>query len=217
MKICVCGATGPSGQRLVQQALDAGHQVIALVRTPEKVEAKHDNLKVEKVDVCNVEDLVPHFTGSDAIMSCLGHAISFFTAQTFYSESCKAIVEAMRKADVKRLVAITSWCTVYKPEHPKFIEWFLKPVFIGRNLADMARMETYLQNECSDITWTCVKPPGLTNDPITEKLITAAEGELVRDAGFQMSRSDVVRFMLSIIEDQQWNQKLVAIGLVNTA
>ena len=71
-------------------------------------------LQVEKADVCNSEELVPHMTGSDVVMSCLGYQITFFTAQTFYSESCKAIIDAMRKAGVKRFIAITSWCTVCK-------------------------------------------------------------------------------------------------------
>lgn len=214
MKICVCGATGPSGQRLVQQALDAGHEVVALVRTPEKMEAKHDNLKVEKADVCKADDLVPHFTGSDVVMSCLGHGITFFTAQTFYSESCKAIVEAMRTAGVKRFVAITAWCTVYRPEHPMIIEWFLKPMFIGRNLADMARMETYLKDECSDIDWTCVKPPGLTNELVTDKPIEAVEGQFVPDRRGRVARADVARFMMTIVTNQDWYHKLAAIVTV---
>ena len=36
MKIAVLGATGATGSIFVKMALDAGHEVIALVRTPSK-------------------------------------------------------------------------------------------------------------------------------------------------------------------------------------
>ena len=46
MKVAVIGATGPTGMCVVQQALDAGHEVVALVRSPEKMTIQHDNLQV---------------------------------------------------------------------------------------------------------------------------------------------------------------------------
>ena len=46
MKVAVIGATGDLGKFVVQQALDAGNAVVALVRSPEKMTIKHDNLQV---------------------------------------------------------------------------------------------------------------------------------------------------------------------------
>lgn len=46
MKIAVLGATGQTGQELVQQALQQGHTVTAIVRNPAKLTVTHDNLKV---------------------------------------------------------------------------------------------------------------------------------------------------------------------------
>ena len=37
MKIAVLGATGPSGLQVVQEALERGHEVTAIVRNPEKL------------------------------------------------------------------------------------------------------------------------------------------------------------------------------------
>ena len=48
------------------------------------------------------------------------------------------------------------------------VEWLLKPIFLGRILADMARMEDFLfSEECKDIVYTVVRPKGLTNGPAT--------------------------------------------------
>ena len=48
MKIAVLGATGPTGQQIVTQALAKGFEVRALVRDPDKMfsQVKHEKLKV---------------------------------------------------------------------------------------------------------------------------------------------------------------------------
>lgn len=46
MKIVILGATGQTGQHLVNQALQQGHSVTAVVRNPGKMTVSHDNLKV---------------------------------------------------------------------------------------------------------------------------------------------------------------------------
>ena len=46
MKILVLGGTGATGRLVVEQALADGHQVRALVRSPEKLTASNPNLEV---------------------------------------------------------------------------------------------------------------------------------------------------------------------------
>lgn len=46
MRLLVMGGTGQTGKEVVRQALQEGHSVTAVVRSPEKVTETHDNLKV---------------------------------------------------------------------------------------------------------------------------------------------------------------------------
>ena len=46
MRLVVLGANGNSGRQFVNQALENGHRVIALVRSPEKMDVQHENLTV---------------------------------------------------------------------------------------------------------------------------------------------------------------------------
>ena len=46
MKLAVLGASGPTGQCVVTQALEAGHEVTAIVRNPAKMTTKHEKLQV---------------------------------------------------------------------------------------------------------------------------------------------------------------------------
>lgn len=46
MRIAVLGATGPSGVQVLKEALHRGHEVKAIVRSPDKLVVKHDKLQV---------------------------------------------------------------------------------------------------------------------------------------------------------------------------
>ena len=56
----------------MEQALEEGHQVTAVVRNPDKLKTVHDNLQVVTADIFNAEQLREHFVDQDAIISCLG-------------------------------------------------------------------------------------------------------------------------------------------------
>ena len=71
MKLAILGATGQTGQSLVAQALEAGHQVVAVVRTPSKLEIKNDNLTVVQGDVFSDDELGRH--RNEVKTQCLRH------------------------------------------------------------------------------------------------------------------------------------------------
>jgi uncharacterized protein YbjT (DUF2867 family) len=46
VRVTVLGGTGRIGRHVVEQVLAAGHEVVALVRTPGKLKIQHPNLTV---------------------------------------------------------------------------------------------------------------------------------------------------------------------------
>ncbi|XP_069104947.1 flavin reductase (NADPH)-like [Argopecten irradians] len=216
MKIAILGATGPSGLQLVQESLERGHEVKALVRTPDKLGHISDpKLKVEKVDIFSEDDLSQHFSGCDVIMSCLGTVPSLFgwNTITFYQDTIKPVVSAMRKSGNSRLVAMTALDTIPQSRGPWIFEWVIRPVILSSVLQSMSVMEEYLQQQCTDLDYTVVKPPGLTDQPSSGKEVKAAEGQYVEGAIRKIPRRDVAKFMLDCIPRTEWVRKLVAIGL----
>ena len=58
MKILVFGASGGTGLELVEQGLEAGHDMTAFVRDPARIaDIQHANLAVIKGDVLSMEDV----------------------------------------------------------------------------------------------------------------------------------------------------------------
>lgn len=216
MKVIVLGGTGQTGQHLVRQALQQGHDVTAVVRNPGKMTVTHEKLKVVEGNIFSDENLKPHFQGHDAVVSCLGFPPSVFSGVMGYTQSMHATLKAMRAAKVNRIVTMTSWYTApgSSSNGPFFVRYVLIPM-INSVLTNMYEMENML-NKAEDINWTVVRPPGLKNEPETDKDILTHEGYFVPDANGlptsqTVARGDVARFMLSLLGTSTWLKKGVAI------
>ena len=79
--VLLVGGTGRTGRRVLEQLLDRGVSVRAIVRSARKLPAgaaDNPNLTVIEADLLSLgdEDLQRHVRGCDAVISCLGHVIS---------------------------------------------------------------------------------------------------------------------------------------------
>ncbi|MCD1260059.1 NAD(P)H-binding protein [Paenibacillus athensensis] len=103
MHICLLGATGRVGRRLLAQALAEGHRVTALVRSPDKVGQLADERKLRLVqgNACTQPDLLTALQGADAVISCLGT-----DGGTVLTETTPLLLEAMQQLGVRRVIAI---------------------------------------------------------------------------------------------------------------
>ena len=77
MELAVLGATGRSGHQIVQQALDRGHSVRAVVRTPEKLKITHQNLEVS---AC-VKYI--HWINYNIICLVVSHLLNYIAAEKY--------------------------------------------------------------------------------------------------------------------------------------
>ena len=72
MKLLVFGASGGTGRRLVQQALQQGHVVTAFARDPSKIRLAHENLRVVRGDILQPDSVESAVAGQEAVLSALG-------------------------------------------------------------------------------------------------------------------------------------------------
>ncbi|MER0443310.1 NAD(P)H-binding protein [Streptomyces sp. Edi4] len=72
MRIAVLGASGRTGGTLVDQALERGHEVVALVRTPSKVTVSAPRqVEIRQADVTAPQSF-PGLTDIDVVVSAIG-------------------------------------------------------------------------------------------------------------------------------------------------
>lgn len=70
--IALFGLTGSTGSHFVKLALEKGYKVKALVRSPEKVEIKNDNLEIIKGSFTEEESIKNTVAGTDYVVSMAG-------------------------------------------------------------------------------------------------------------------------------------------------
>jgi uncharacterized protein YbjT (DUF2867 family) len=77
-----------------------------------------------------------------------------------------------------------------------------------RHYADLALMEDLLRD--SGLDWTVVRPPRLTDKPLSSSYRTAY-GQNVR-GGWQVSRADVAHLMLRVLEQPETIKQVVGVA-----
>jgi putative NADH-flavin reductase len=108
MKLAIFGATGGTGQFVVNEALERGHEVTAMARRPDAIAQRHPKLTVRKTDSNDTADLDAAVAGHDVVISTLGPSKMFFADTDVYSGASLNVVRAMERQGVRRLIAVTS-------------------------------------------------------------------------------------------------------------
>jgi putative NADH-flavin reductase len=207
MKLTIFAATGGIGGQLLEQAVDAGHDVTAVVRNPARLSRPVRTVTADMTaaDPAAVEAAV---AGADAVLSGLGPRSNADAGVA--AQGTRVIVAAMQATGVRRIVAVSAApvgtvATPGRPNPPKhdpgdgfFMRHLLShvaSVTLGKVFADLAEMEDILAG--SGLDWTVVRPPRLTGKPLTGSYRTAY-GQNLR-GGLSVPRADVAHCMLSVL------------------
>ena len=209
MKLAIIGATGGIGRQLLEQSVDAGHDATAVVRDPSRLSRPVSNVAVDLVHP-DWNALEAAVGGRDAVLSGLGPRSNSDVGVA--SAGTAAMVKAMQATGTRRLVLVSAAPigTVPSPSHPHpprhdpgdgfFMRHFFSPLTklaLRNQYGDLAAMEEIVRD--SQLDWTIVRPPRLTDKPPTGRYRTAYGHNLRR--GFLISRADVADLMLRLIGD----------------
>ncbi|BAG19709.1 MULTISPECIES: NAD(P)-dependent oxidoreductase [Streptomyces] len=210
MRITVFGATGGVGQEIVGQALAAGHEVTAVVRDPDRLPERLDRAALAAVvrldDPAAVRAAV---AGRDAVLSGLGSRGR--RADGVAERLTGRILTAMEAEGVRRLVVVSAVPVGPEPAGDRLVDRLALKV-VGAVLADvyadLARMEAALARSATD--WTAVRPPKLTDGPLTGVYRRVVGG--APRGSRSVSRADVAHAMLALVEDPAAVQQGVGVA-----
>jgi putative NADH-flavin reductase len=219
VKLTIVAATGGIGRQLLEQAIAAGHDVTAVARKPQDLAVA----RAVAADLATVDPaaLQPAVADADAVLSALGPRTK--ADADVAARGTKVIMQAMRAGGVRRIIVVSAAPigTIPSPARPHpprhdpgdgFIIRYLADPIVKRALrehyADLARMEDVLR--ASDLDWTAVRPPRLTDKPATGRYRTAYGQNLRR--GVFVSRADVAHYMLSALDNAETFRQTVGIA-----
>jgi putative NADH-flavin reductase len=194
MKLAIFGATGKTGSFLVEQALAAGHQVAVLARDPSRLQSTGKQLRVVKGAADQADAIAEVVRGADAVISAMGGGQSTLTT---FGEN---VLSAMKRASVTRIVSLVG-ASVRQPGDPKSFGrtmlHFITRLMASSALEDGERHARIVER--SDVAYTLVRPPRLTDGPATGRI----DHGLMLKVGptSSISRADLATFMLQSAVD----------------
>jgi len=207
MKLTVLGATGGIGLEIVRQAIDLGHSVTAIVRSPEGLKAFRGRITVVRGDLLKSGELAVLLDGSDAVLSGFGPRLPFSKEDSdLLRRFATSLTTAMRQSGVRRVVVVSTAFSFKDSIFPP-ANLFGRLFFPGI-VTDAAGMEDIFQKAGLDCT--IVRPPQLTNKPHTGKY-RVVDGHLPT-FGFNISRADVADFILKTINDPNTFGKIMGVS-----
>jgi nucleoside-diphosphate-sugar epimerase len=233
--VLLVGGTGRTGRHVLQQLLDRGVSVRAIVRSTGRLPsdvAGSANLTVTEHSVLSLrdEELQQHLRGCDAVVSCLGHVLSvkgiFGSPRDLVTRAtmrlCRAIEEVKPAGPVKFI--LMSSVSVNRPAgldtHRTALERLLlrvlcavlPPAKDNQRAADFLLEEIGLHN--AFVQWTVVRPDSLLEGDVSE--YTLHEG-LVNSlfAPGRTNMANIADFMCKLVIDSttwaDWKSKLPVI------
>jgi putative NADH-flavin reductase len=220
MKLTILAATGGIGRQILEQAVAEGDDVTAVVRNPKNLAA---GARFVTADLAAPDPnaLASAVKGADAVLSGLGARSASDTGVAW--KGTRAIVQAMKSAGLRRIIVVSaapigtvpSHARPHPPKHDPGDGFFMRHLFgplvkaaLRKHYADLAEMEDVLRD--SGLDWTIVRPPRLTDGPITATYRTAY-GQNLR-GGFLISRADVAHLMLHTIDRPESFQRVIGIA-----
>ncbi len=197
MNTAVIGATSASGKVLVEKLLKNGHNVTALVRSPEKVVQKSAHLKVVETDVRNKDSIKGSIKKGDVVFSFLGPKGD---VKKIAEEGTQNIIDVMRANGADRLIVISvAGIAVEEDERDKNLIDRLLRLFLRDMYADREGQLEALRE--SGLKWTALRVPRLTDG--------GGSGEVKAFFGkpsptMKISRTALADFMLHEAINNKW-------------
>ena len=228
MTILVVGATGATGQLLVEQLLNRGQNVKVIVRSPEKLPKfarNNDQLSVISASLLELSDseMIKYTNKCNAVVSCLGHNLNW---KGIYGQPHKLVSDATHRLcnaikannsgkPTKYILMNTTGNSNRDLNEPRsfgekcvigLIRLLLPPHVDNEMAADYLR--TNIGQKDPMVEWVAVRPDNLVNEVNVTKY--QVHPSPIRSAIFnagQTSRINVSHFMADLItEENVWNK-----------
>lgn len=208
MNLTLFGASGRTGQLILDQALAQGHQVVALARNPARLGAERPGLTVVAGDARDPAAVSQAIAGAEAVISVLGPTGN--RPELAVSQAMDNILASMHTYGVRRLV-LTVGAGVRDPrDKPNFVHGFFGTLvrLLSRHVyQDMLAVADKVR--ASDLDWTIVRVPVLVDGPRTGRVWVGYVSSEMRP---RITRADAAGFLLNQLADATYLKQAPAIS-----
>ena len=156
--VVLIGASGFVGTAILNELLNRGHKVTAIVRDPAKVTASNPNLKVVQADVTDTDVLIEASKGKDAVISAYSPG---WKNPNIYEETLKnypLIVDSVKKAGVERLLIVGGAGTLFYAPGKMVMDADDVPAKLLPGIKSLGEFYLNTLRKENDIDWIFLSP-----------------------------------------------------------
>ncbi|MFC7680508.1 NAD(P)-dependent oxidoreductase [Paenibacillus sp. GCM10028914] len=201
MNIAVVGAAGTIGKRIAEEALRRGHQVTAVVRSPDKLDDVKDKMNIVRANAVDPSSVAEAVKGHDAVISAYGPR---FGEEEELLEAARALIEGVRRGGVKRLLIVGGAGSLITDSG----EALMDSAEFPRELWPLAKAhaDAYgIYKEC-DLEWSYLSPASIIEPGRRTGQFRIGTDRLIMDesGASRISVEDYAVAMLDELEDPQF-------------
>ena len=212
--VVLIGASGFVGTAILNELLNRGHKVTAIVRDPAKVTASNPNLKVVQADVTDADVLIETCKGKDAVISAYNPG---WKNPNIYEETLKnypLIVDSVKKAGVERLLIVGGAGTLFYAPGKMVMDADDVPAKLLPGIKSLGEFYLNTLRKENDIDWIFLSPAAnMTPGKRTGKF-RFGKDDLVVDANgdSNISVEDYAVAMVDELEQKKYHKERFTIG-----
>lgn len=203
MRLAIFGGTGRTGRILVEKALSRGYEINLLARDPARITAEASSLRVIQGDAREAACVEQVIQGAEVVISVMSPASNH--PEYAVSQAMRNILEAMQKSGVHRLVVSTGAGVGAPDDKPGLLDRLMSLILkaTARYVYEDMQMAIDLVRK-SDLEWTVVRAPMLTDSPKTGRV---KAGTLGKGMGMRITREDFAEFILEQVQEPRYIRK----------
>ncbi|MFB9994665.1 NAD(P)-dependent oxidoreductase [Deinococcus oregonensis] len=206
MNIALLGGTGRTGRLILDLALESGHSLQLLARSPEKVDKRSPALTVVQGQITDNAAVTQVLTGADVVVSALGPVKG--GSKTVMTDAAAQLLELMPRAGVRRLITLTGAGVPHSGDQPKPVDHLFRTLLKVLQ-ADVLRDSVAHADRirASSLDWTIVRAPMLQGGPAAP-----IKSGPVGQTGPRVTRASVAAFMLDAAETGKFIRQAPAVS-----
>ena len=212
--VVLIGASGFVGTAILNELLNRGHKVTAIVHDPAKVTASNPNLKVIQADVTDTDVLIEASKGKDAVISAYNPG---WKNPNIYEETLKnypLIVDSVKKAGVERLLIVGGAGTLFYAPGKMVMDADDVPAKLLPGIKSLGEFYLNTLRKENDIDWIFLSPAAnMTPGERTGKF-RIGKDDLVVDVNgdSNISVEDYAVAMVDELEQKKYHKERFTIG-----
>lgn len=206
MRIAVFGASGRIGRLVVDKALGHGHEVTAFVHA-KTVGIADDHLRIERGDVRDLDAVRAAVSGNSAVAFAISQREG---GVHIHERGIANVIYAMAEDFAPKLAVVSAAGAFARTDsrlslaHRVLVATTMRGVY-----DDLEAMERRVM--ASDLSWTIVRPYGLSDDPPTGHYRVTLDGSLLRHAK-RIPRGDVASLLVKALETDTYRRRTVVVA-----